>query len=162
MDNRELSCAAVSAAITPLLLSRKTHVDPKHCMHLIQVLVNKKTAMCVICKRHLTGTFHSTIMVYNQNSAAHIPTVASDPKFVAGSDDGAFKANDSCAGDVNSIRIDDIEMNVRLYNALRNAQIQTIGDLAKMRPGSFLKLTNVGHKTLAEAHDMMQSLGLDW
>ncbi|MBD3410063.1 MAG: DNA-directed RNA polymerase subunit alpha [Ignavibacteriales bacterium] len=58
--------------------------------------------------------------------------------------------------------VDDMELSVRAHNCLRAANIKTISDLVSKDEAEMLKYRNFGRKSLAELHDVVESLGLDF
>jgi len=56
--------------------------------------------------------------------------------------------------------ISELELSVRSANCLREAKIQTIGDLAKKTEQDMLKYRNFGKKSLSEIKDILESMGL--
>lgn len=59
-----------------------------------------------------------------------------------------------------SKNIEDIEMSIRVYNCLKNANIKTIYDLIKKTEGELLKTKNFGLTSLDEIKDMLRGMGL--
>ena len=51
-------------------------------------------------------------------------------------------------------------MSVRSYNCLKNANIQTIGDLVQKTEAEMLRTKNFGRKSLNEIKEILSSLGL--
>lgn len=56
--------------------------------------------------------------------------------------------------------ISELELSVRSANCLREAQINTIGELVRQSPGELLKCRNFGKKSLNEIEDMLVKMGL--
>ena len=56
--------------------------------------------------------------------------------------------------------IAELELSVRAANCLREAKIQTIGDLVQKSPQELLKYRNFGKKSLAEIDELLHSMGL--
>jgi DNA-directed RNA polymerase subunit alpha len=56
--------------------------------------------------------------------------------------------------------VDELELSVRSYNCLKNANIRTIGDLVQKTEAEMLKTKNFGRKSLSEIRLMLQALGL--
>ncbi|MBI4342873.1 MAG: DNA-directed RNA polymerase subunit alpha [Candidatus Omnitrophica bacterium] len=56
--------------------------------------------------------------------------------------------------------ISELELSVRSANCLREAKIQTIGDLVQKTPQELLKYRNFGKKSLAEIDELLQGMGL--
>ena len=51
-------------------------------------------------------------------------------------------------------------MSVRSYNCLKNANIQTIGDLVQGTEAEMLRTKNFGRKSLNEIKEILSNLGL--
>ena len=58
--------------------------------------------------------------------------------------------------------VEDLELSVRSYNCLKNADIQTIGDLVLRTESDMLKTKNFGKKSLLEIKDILGSMGLEF
>ena len=56
--------------------------------------------------------------------------------------------------------IAELELSVRSANCLREAKIQTIGDLVEKQPQELLKYRNFGKKSLAEIEELLKGMGL--
>lgn len=56
--------------------------------------------------------------------------------------------------------VDELELSVRSYNCLKNASIQTIGDLVTKSEVEMLKTKNFGRKSLNEIKDILNEMGL--
>src|SRR5271154_3021025 len=56
--------------------------------------------------------------------------------------------------------VEELELSVRSYNCLKNANIQTIGDLVQKSEGEMLKTKNFGRKSLNEIKEILHSMGL--
>ncbi len=56
--------------------------------------------------------------------------------------------------------VDELELSVRSYNCLKNADIKTIGDLVTRTEGEMLKTKNFGRKSLNEIKDILAEMGL--
>ena len=55
---------------------------------------------------------------------------------------------------------EELELSVRSYNCLKNANIQTIGDLVVRSESDMLKTKNFGRKSLTEIREILGTLGL--
>jgi DNA-directed RNA polymerase subunit alpha len=64
--------------------------------------------------------------------------------------------------DVLDRSIDELELSVRAYNCLKNADIRTIRDLVKKSERDMMSTKNFGKKSLTEIKDLLHSLGLDF
>ena len=56
--------------------------------------------------------------------------------------------------------VEELELSVRSYNCLKNANIQTIGDLVVRTEADMLKTKNFGRKSLNEIREILASMGL--
>lgn len=56
--------------------------------------------------------------------------------------------------------VDELELSVRSYNCLKNANIKTIRDLVQRSEAEMLKTKNFGRKSLNEIKDILVSMGL--
>jgi DNA-directed RNA polymerase subunit alpha len=56
--------------------------------------------------------------------------------------------------------VDELELSVRSYNCLKNANIRTIGDLVARSEAEMLKTKNFGRKSLNEIKDILSEMGL--
>ena len=56
--------------------------------------------------------------------------------------------------------VDELELSVRSYNCLKNANIKTIGDLVTKSEVDMLKTKNFGRKSLNEIKDILTEMGL--
>jgi DNA-directed RNA polymerase subunit alpha len=56
--------------------------------------------------------------------------------------------------------VEELELSVRSYNCLKNANIQTIGDLVQKSEAEMLRTKNFGRKSLNEIKEILASLGL--
>ena len=56
--------------------------------------------------------------------------------------------------------VDELELSVRSYNCLKNADIQTIGDLVQRSDQEMLKTKNFGRKSLNEIKAILKTMGL--
>ena len=56
--------------------------------------------------------------------------------------------------------VDELELSVRSYNCLKNANIKTIGDLVTKTEAEMLKTKNFGRKSLNEIKEILSSMGL--
>ncbi len=56
--------------------------------------------------------------------------------------------------------VEELELSVRSYNCLKNAQIQTIGELVMKSEQEMLKTKNFGRKSLNEIKAILQTMGL--
>src|SRR3989442_736626 len=56
--------------------------------------------------------------------------------------------------------VEELELSVRSYNCLKNANIQTIGELVQKTEAEMLKTKNFGRKSLNEIKEILTSMGL--
>ena len=56
--------------------------------------------------------------------------------------------------------VEELDLSVRSYNCLKNAQIQTIGDLVTRSEADMLKTKNFGRKSLNEIKEILSQMGL--
>ncbi len=56
--------------------------------------------------------------------------------------------------------VEELELSVRSYNCLKNANIQTIRELVQKTEADMLKTKNFGRKSLNEIKEILQSMGL--
>ena len=56
--------------------------------------------------------------------------------------------------------VDELELSVRSYNCLKNANIRTIGELVTKTEAEMLKTKNFGRKSLNEIKEILASMGL--
>jgi DNA-directed RNA polymerase subunit alpha len=56
--------------------------------------------------------------------------------------------------------VDELELSVRSYNCLKNANIRTIGELVQKTEAEMLKTKNFGRKSLNEIKEILETMGL--
>jgi len=56
--------------------------------------------------------------------------------------------------------VEELELSVRSYNCLKNANIQTIGELVQKSEAEMLKTKNFGRKSLNEIKEILSNMGL--
>ncbi len=56
--------------------------------------------------------------------------------------------------------VEELELSVRSYNCLKNANIQTIAELVQRGDGEMLKTRNFGRKSLNEIREILEDMGL--
>ena len=56
--------------------------------------------------------------------------------------------------------VEELELSVRSYNCLKNANIQSIGELVQKTESEMLKTKNFGRKSLNEIKEILASMGL--
>ena len=62
--------------------------------------------------------------------------------------------------DMNLIMLEDLDLSIRSYNALKRAGIQTLGELVTLTPEKLQKVKNMGRKSIAEINIKLRDLGL--
>jgi DNA-directed RNA polymerase subunit alpha len=63
-------------------------------------------------------------------------------------------------GDQLNRSVEELELSVRSYNCLKNANIQTIGELVQKTEAEMLRTKNFGRKSLNEIKEILASMGL--
>ena len=58
--------------------------------------------------------------------------------------------------------VEELELSVRSYNCLKNADIKTIGELVQKTEGEMLKTKNFGRKSLNEIKEILSEMGLSF
>lgn len=97
---------------------------------------------------------HVALFMFNDADKA-------DDKF----DEGTAAQYDVDDGDFNEnlLRpVEELELTVRSYNCLKNANIETIGDLVQKSESEMLKTKNFGRKSLVEIKEIMENMGLSF
>lgn len=56
--------------------------------------------------------------------------------------------------------VNDLELSVRTLNCLKNFNLKTVGDIARMNKSTFMRIRNMGRKTITEVEDYLASVGL--
>jgi DNA-directed RNA polymerase subunit alpha len=56
--------------------------------------------------------------------------------------------------------VEELELSVRSYNCLKNANIQTIGELVQKSEAEMLRTKNFGRKSLNEIKEILSNMGL--
>jgi DNA-directed RNA polymerase subunit alpha len=56
--------------------------------------------------------------------------------------------------------VEELELSVRSYNCLKNADIKTIGELIQKTEAEMLKTKNFGRKSLNEIKEILGNMGL--
>ena len=64
------------------------------------------------------------------------------------------------SGDTLNRSVEELELSVRSYNCLKNAGIQTIGELVTKSEAEMLRTKNFGRKSLNEIKEILQTMGL--
>ncbi len=63
-------------------------------------------------------------------------------------------------GDQLNRSVEELELSVRSYNCLKNANIQTIGELVQKSESEMLRTKNFGRKSLNEIKEILGTMGL--
>ena len=58
------------------------------------------------------------------------------------------------------IPIEDLDFSVRTFNCLKRANIKTLKDLVDKKQSDFMKIRNLGKKSLKEVLDKIKDMGL--
>jgi len=90
------------------------------------------------------------IFVEEEDTAEEAPRTSSVAASTAISNENLLKS------------IDELELSVRAYNCLKNANIKTISDLVQRTEHEMLKTKNFGRKSLNEIKDILNSMGLSF
>jgi DNA-directed RNA polymerase subunit alpha len=78
------------------------------------------------------------------------------------SEAGKYDIDDS-AFNMNLLKpVDELELTVRSYNCLKNANIKTIADLVQKTEQEMLKTKNFGRKSLKEISEILKDMGLSF
>jgi DNA-directed RNA polymerase subunit alpha len=91
---------------------------------------------------------HQTIFI----NFEELPEVAEEP---------AERAMDQM-NDILNRSVDELELSVRSYNCLKNANIQTIADLVQKTEAEMLRTKNFGRKSLNEIKEILSGMGLQF
>ncbi|MBI5188807.1 MAG: DNA-directed RNA polymerase subunit alpha [Nitrospirae bacterium] len=84
-----------------------------------------------------------------------------DEKVVPSEEGTGVSVNDTPVFNENLLRnVDELELSVRSYNCLKNANIKTIADLVQKTEHEMLKTKNFGRKSLNEIKEILHSMGL--
>ena len=63
-------------------------------------------------------------------------------------------------GEILNRSVEELELSVRSYNCLKNANIQTIGELVQKTEAEMLRTKNFGRKSLNEIREILANMGL--
>ena len=91
---------------------------------------------------------HLTIFVNLEDAAETAPEAAAEPSHAAVSNENLSKS------------VEELELSVRSYNCLKNANIRTIRELVQKTEAEMLKTKNFGRKSLNEIKEILQTMGL--
>ncbi len=90
------------------------------------------------------------IFLEEEDTAAESPRMASVVDLTTISNENLLKS------------IDELELSVRSYNCLKNANIKTISDLVQRTEHEMLKTKNFGRKSLNEIKNILNTMGLSF
>ena len=71
-------------------------------------------------------------------------------------------AENVISSDVLNTPIDELELNQRPLNALKRANVNTVGELVRMAPEEVKKLHNVGAKSIDDIKEKLKKLGINY
>ncbi len=91
---------------------------------------------------------HLTIFVNLEDVAEAAPVAMAEPSHAAVSNENLAKS------------VEELELSVRSYNCLKNANIRTIRELVQKTEAEMLKTKNFGRKSLNEIKEILQTMGL--
>ena len=74
--------------------------------------------------------------------------------------DGAGELPASVSNENLDKSVEELELSVRSYNCLKNANIRTIRELVQKSEGEMLKTKNFGRKSLNEIKEILHTMGL--
>jgi len=77
-----------------------------------------------------------------------------------GDDAGALSLGVAVSNEHLDKSVEELELSVRSYNCLKNANIRTIRELVQKSEAEMLKTKNFGRKSLNEIKDILQTMGL--
>jgi DNA-directed RNA polymerase subunit alpha len=83
-----------------------------------------------------------------EDVAEAAPVAAAEPSHAAVSNENLAKS------------VEELELSVRSYNCLKNANIRTIRELVQKTEAEMLKTKNFGRKSLNEIKEILQTMGL--
>ena len=69
------------------------------------------------------------------------------------------KTEDSKSKELETL-IEDLDFSVRTFNCLKRANIKTLKDLVDKKQSDFMKIRNLGKKSLKEVLDKIKDMGL--
>ena len=91
---------------------------------------------------------HLNIFINLEEGAEQLAEASSDQPRVGVSNENLDKS------------VEELELSVRSYNCLKNANIRTIRELVQKTEGEMLKTKNFGRKSLNEIKEILHSMGL--
>ncbi len=91
--------------------------------------------------------------------ADHMTIFINFEETVEPSEEQAEGATDRSSDQLNR-SVEELELSVRSYNCLKNAGIQTNGELVQKTEAEILRTNNIGRKTLSENKEILGSMGL--
>jgi DNA-directed RNA polymerase subunit alpha len=95
---------------------------------------------------------HMDLFIFEEEedeaAAAEEPAIAHSEQLYSSTNDNLFK------------NVDELELSVRSYNCLKNANIRTIAELVQKTEPEMLKTKNFGRKSLNEIKEILGKMGL--
>jgi DNA-directed RNA polymerase subunit alpha len=91
---------------------------------------------------------HLNIFINLEDGGDQVPEVQADPARTGSLNENLDKS------------VEELELSVRSYNCLKNANILTIRELVQKTEAEMLKTKNFGRKSLNEIKDILQGMGL--
>lgn len=82
-----------------------------------------------------------------------------EPRTIMASSDNASKTS-SVSDSVLRITIDELDLPTRIYNSLRNGEIETIGQLLERSKKDLLSMRNMGNKSIAVIEEKLKEKGI--
>lgn len=79
----------------------------------------------------------------------------------AGLEDYIYEEEETEEDKVSDMKIEDLNMSVRLFNALRRAGIYTVGELIQINEEDIIKIRNLGRKSLKELKECLAEHDLE-
>ncbi|TAN39980.1 MAG: DNA-directed RNA polymerase subunit alpha [Nitrospirae bacterium] len=95
---------------------------------------------------------HFDLLVFEEDD---FESISPDDATAKHADEGYASSNDNL-----SKNVEELELSVRSYNCLKNANIKTIGELVQKTEPEMLKTKNFGRKSLNEIKDILGRMGL--
>ena len=115
------------------------------------------------------GCCHEAIIDYNDGTTDKIDAVIAieilfdrPQQAKAVIEDVNTQGEPDSKADIKAKRIEDCDVSVRTRNICKANDIETLGDICKLRFTDWLKFRNNGKKTLNEIDDLLHDHGLDW
>ena len=77
------------------------------------------------------------------------------------SDTAESDANDEDISDILKTRIDALDLSARTLNALTNANIRTVGGIARKSQADLLEIEGIGEKGINEIKSTLEKIGIN-